>query len=252
MEKGSFVIRLFLYASLVSLIWLGSYVILSEVFSVAETAPETPGESVTPAVNLPVTASSQWSVLAVVDEEREVTEFWFRYADFLGDMMVFVTVPVTTKAELTTGGHEVLKVHNPELPELFMISDLCRIFSEETWCMAAEEVGVALLGLRPKECYVLEKEAFARMTETTEGQLHFVTPVSVKETIADAVEHAVTDDTLREELVYWESYLDMERIYYKTLPGEALAEEYRPDFAEIQQLVERIQTGRVEGSEEER
>lgn len=246
MKKGSFVLRLFLCASLVSLVWLGGYVFLSEVFAVPETAPTVPEQSVTPAVDLPVPVSAQWSVLVVVDEEREVTAFSFRYADFLSDTMTFVSVPVNTKAELVKGGHEVLSVHNPELPELFMVSDMCRIFSEETWCMAAEEVGVSLLGLRPKECYVIEKALYERMTEQKDGETRFVVPESLKDTIVTVVKQAVTDDTLREELVYLESYGDMDRIVYRKLPGEASAEEYHPAFAEISRMVERLQAGMPE------
>jgi hypothetical protein len=169
MKKGSRILQLFLYASLVSLVWLGSYVALSEMFQIKEVTPNRPAEEITPAIGLPTTSSSLWSVLVVKDEENEVTEFMFRYADFLADTMVFVNVPVNTKAELASGGYEVLKVHNPELPELFMLSDLCRIFSEATWCMAAEEVGVALLGIRPKECYVIGKTMYESMTETVDG-----------------------------------------------------------------------------------
>ncbi len=249
MKKGSLVLRLFLYASLVSLVWLGGYVGLTEMFSVEETAPETLPETVTPAVHLPTTVSSVWSVLAVTDEEKEVTAFLFRYADFLADTMVFIEVPTNTKAELAAGGYEVLSVHNPEVPELFMVSDLCRIFSEETWCTAAAEVGVSLLGVRPKECYILEESLYEQMTESVEGQVRFKIPVSVKDTITEAVEHAVTDDSLREELLYLESYLDMKNIRYVSLPGEASAEEYHPEFGEIQTLVERVQAG-VHGTEE--
>ena len=85
MKKGSFALRLFLYASLVSLVWLGSYVIFSELFAVKETAPDKPQAQVTKAPELPVPVSSQWSVLAVVNEESEVTAFLFRYADFSAD-----------------------------------------------------------------------------------------------------------------------------------------------------------------------
>ena len=243
MKKGSFGLQLFLYASLVSLIWLGGYVILSEVFSVEVKKPEKPAETVTPAEELPNPVSAQWSVLAVVDEEKEVTEFMFRYADFLADTLVFVNVPTNTKAELAAGGYEVLSVHNPELPELFMISDLCRIFSEETWCMAAEEVGAALLGIRPKECYFLEKATYDSLTERTEGVTRFRIPDSVKDTVFTITAHAVTNDSLEAELLYWESYLDLNDIYYRTLPGEASAEEYRPDYNGIQSMTEQFQTG---------
>ena len=243
MKKGSLALRLFLYASLVSLVWLGGYVILSEVFAVPEVVSGKEPEQVTPVADVPVAVSSQWSVLVVTDEEREVSKFFFRYADYLSDGMVFIEVPVNTKAELPSGGYEVLNVHNPELPELFMISDMCRIFSEETWCMAAEEVGVALLGVRPKECYVIEEAFFEELTETVDGQVRFRTPASVKDTIVAVADRAVTDDTLREELLYVESYLDMEEIVYRTLPGEALAEEYRPEFGKIQQMLEQLQMG---------
>lgn len=252
MKKGSFALRLFLYASLVSLIWLGGYVVLSEVFSVKVTIPENPAETVTPAGVLANPVSTQWSVLAVVDEEKEVTEFLFRYADFLADTLVFIDVPTNTKAELAAGGYEVLSVHNPELPELFMISDLCRIFSEETWCMAAEEAGAALLGIRPKECYFIEKAVYDSLTERMDGAVRFKTPDSVKDTILTVTKHAVTNDSLQAELLYWESYLDLDEIYYRTLPGENSAEEYRPDYGRIQSMTEQFQTGVFREEDEKR
>lgn len=243
MKKGSLALRLFLYASLVSLVWLGGYVVLSEMFAVREDAPKAPETGVTPAVDVPMTVASQWSVLAVVDEEKEVETFMFRYADFLADAMVFIEVPVNTKVELVKGGYEMLNVHNPELPELFMVSDLCRIFSEETWCMAAEEAGVSLLGIRPKECYVIEEVLYDRMTEQTEGETRFVVNGELMDTVVAVSEQALTNDTLKEELVYLESYSDMDRIIYRNLPGEASAEEYHPDFDKIQRMVEGLQAG---------
>jgi len=242
-KKGSNLLQLFLYASLVSLVWLGGYVLLSELFSVKEEFQKEPSVSITPAVRLPETPGTIWSVLVVTDEEKEVTEFFFRYADFLSDKLVFVEVPVTTKAELETGGYEVLKVHNPELPELFMITDLCRIFSEETWCMAAEEVGVSLLGERPRECYVIDKSFYEGITEVRDGRREFKVPESVKETVIATAEHAVTDDTPEAELLYWESYSDVEDVYYKTLPGKASPEEYQPDITEFRRMAEEFRAG---------
>jgi len=243
MKKGSNLLQLFLYASLVSLIWLGGYVLLSELFTIKEDAEKGPSTVATPEIRLPETSGTMWSVLAVTDEENDITKFFLRYADFLSDKLVFVEVPVNTKVELETGGYEVLRVHNPELPELFMISDLCHIFSEETWCMAAEEVGVSLLGGRPKECYVADKVFYESITESVNGKTEFRKPESVKETIVAATEHAVTNDTLGEELLYWESYLDIEDIYYKLIPGKASPEEYQPDIGALRQMAEEFRLG---------
>lgn len=243
MKKGSFALKLFLYASLVSLLWLGGYVVLSGLFSEQETMPEQPEAEATPEVSLPVPMAMQWSVLAVINEEKDVTTFLLRYADFVADAMAFVEVPVNTKAELAPGGYEVLSVYNPELPELFMISDMCHIFSEETWCMAAEEVGLALLGVRPKECYIMEEEIYGQLTEEVEGRIRFSEVLPLREAITLATEHAVTKDTLLQELVYLESYRDLDMIQYSKLPGESLAEEYKPDMQKIQQLVQNLQAG---------
>lgn len=243
MKKGSFALKLFLYASLVSLLWLGGYVVLSGFFPVQEIEPERPEAEATPEVSLPIPVSMQWSVLAVINEEKDVTTFLLRYADFVADAMVFTEVPVTTKAELTAGGYEVLSVYNPELPELFMISDMCHIFSRETWCMAAEEVGLALLGVRPKECYIIEEEIYGKLTTETEGKIRFSETLPVKEAIVLATEHAVTKDTLSREMVYLESYRDLDTIRYIRLPGESLAEEYKPETQKIQQLVQNLQAG---------
>jgi len=246
LKKGSSFLQLFLYASLVSLVWLGSYVLLSEIVTIKDESEKEPSAMVTPAVRLPETTASMWSVLVVRDADENVTEFFLRYADFLSDKLVFVEVPVNTKIELETGGYEVLRVHNPELPELFMISDLCRIFSEETWCMAAEEIGVSLLGGRPKECYVVDREFFESITENVNERREFQIPASVKETIVAAVDCAVTNDTLEEELLYWESYLDVEDIYYRMLPGKASPEEYRPDIGAFRQMAEAFRSGNFE------
>lgn len=243
MKKGSLILRLFLYASLVSLVWLGCYVLLSELFAVSETQRPEPVPEVTQAVSLPNPVSAQWSVLVVVDEASEVTAFLLRYADFLADALVFVEVPVNTKAELTSGGYEVLNVYNPEIPEMFMVSDLCKIFSEETRCMAAEEVGVSLLGVRPKECYIVEESVYEEITELVDGKRRFKSGLSVKEVISSVTEYGRTDDTIKEEMVYWESYRDIDTIVYRVLPGEASAQEYRPDLNETAHLVENLRTG---------
>lgn len=243
MKKGSLALRLFLYISLFSLVWLGSYITLSGAFAVQEPSKEPPKEQEPSAAYLPDTLSSYWSVLAVTDGERKVAAFFLRYADFLNDTLVFVEVPVDTKAELSGGGYEVLSVHNPELPELFMLSELCSFFSEETLCMAAQEVGASFLGVRPKTCYILEKAAFEELTERTKDGIRFALKDSVKDTIVKVTERALTDRSLKEEMVYLESYLDVKRVIYRRLPGKAEAQEYRPDAAGIREMVEAYQTG---------
>jgi len=246
MKKGSFALRLFLYASLVSLIWLGGYVLLSEVFAVEETVPEKPSEEIRTEAELPATSSARWSALAVTDEAGEVTEFLFRYGDFVSDALVFIRVPVNTKVELENGGYEVLRVHNPELPKLFMVSDLCRIFSGETLCMALEEIGVALFGIRPKDCYIMEQVTYEQLTEPVDGRRQFTSGGSVKETVKTALAHSLTTASLEEEMLYWESYLDVDKVVYTILPGTASAQEYRPDKAEIQRMVQNLQAGLFE------
>lgn len=243
MKKGSPALRVFLYASLVSLVWLGGYVLLSGLFAVPEKNHTSSVQTPTPAVALPNPAATRWSVLAVQNEEREITSFWIRYADFLADTLMFVEVPVDTKAELTSGGYEVLAVYNPEVPEMFMVSDLCHIFSEETRCMAAEEVGVSLLGVRPKECYIIEESFFEEMTETVNGERRFRTGLSVKEVISAVTKQALTNGAPEEEMVYLESYRDIDRIVYQKLPGISSAQEYQPDFDGIAVMMERIQNG---------
>lgn len=246
MKKGSFALRLFLYASLFSLVWLGGYVALSGIFTVPEEPLNTTISEITPTPTIPEPVFAQWSVLIVKDEEKDVTSFLLRYADFLADTLVFLDVPVDTKVELTAGGHEMLNVHNPEVPDLFMVSDLCRIFSKETWCMAAEEVGAALLGVRPEECYFIEEAVYGSITETIEGEVQFLSGVSVRDMIVTVAQKAITNDTLKEEMVYWESYQDMEQLKYRVLPGQRTAEEYRPDFEEITGMVERFRNGKFE------
>ncbi len=243
MKKGSFAIRLFLYASLFSLVWLGAYVGLSGVFSVKELSGNEVKSTPAPTPELPNPVASYWSVLVVTEENGTVARFYLRYADFLNDFLAFVEVPVNTKAELSAGAYEVLRVHNPEIPELFKVSELCRIFSDETLCMAAAEVAAGFLGERPKGCYVLEGETFRSIVrETKEGE-RFVVPDSVKDTILTVFEHSLTDRTLAEELIYTEGYLDIGEIYYTTLPGVAAAEEYLPDLNGIREMAENYRLG---------
>lgn len=248
MKKGSFAIRLFLYASLFSLIWLGAYIGLSGAFEVtepdggAETAP-------TPVPDLPNPVSSFWTALAVKDEKGAVTRFFLQYADFLADTLVFVEVPVNTKVELTAGACEVLRVHNPETPELFMISELCELFSEKTVCMAAAEVAVGLLGERPRVCYLLEEGTYLSFTEETKEGMRFLSPPSVKTAILTAYQHSVTDRTLAEELVYTESYQKVEQVIYDILPGTQAAQEYVPDREKIGSMVEAYHIGQFEQRE---
>lgn len=250
MKKGSLALRIFLYISLFSLVWLGTYITLSGTFFVKEPPAALPKEESPSMTVLPETLSSYWSVLAVEDEEHKVTAFFLRYADFLRDVLVFVEVPVDTKAELSGGAYEVLSVYNPEMPELFMLSELCRIFSEETRCMAAQEAGAALLGIRPKTSCILEKAVYETLVERTKDEVRFVVPDSIKDTIITAAEHSLADRSLKEELVYLESYRDVKRIFYRRLPGKAQAQEYRPDFGKIKEMTEAYQEGKFTENEE--
>lgn len=244
MKKGSVALKVFLYASLFSLVWLGAYVGLSGVFSVKEPSTGSEGSKPPVSADLPETVSSYWSVLAVVDEEQKVTEYFLRYADFLEDTLAFVEVPTDTKVELPAGGYEVLSVHNPEIPELFMVSELCGFFSEETLCMAATETAVGILGVRPKACYILKEALFDTLTEQTSEGKRFLKPASVKDTIVIASKNALTDRTLEEELIYTESYRDVKAVLYRDLPGKAEAQEYIPDWAGIKEMVEAYRMGR--------
>lgn len=216
---------------------------LSELFSVEEPKKEEGGGGIPPTVQLPEPKAVQWSVLAVRDEEGEVTDFWIRYGNFRADVLVFMEIPTDTKVELAAGGYEVLKVHNPELPKLFMISDMCRIFSEETMCMAAEEIGTALLGVRPTESYVIGEEIYSVLTTKENGRLYFEQDGSVEEKIVLVTANAITNDTKEEELAYWESYSDVDCIYYMRLPGRDGAQEYVPDADKIAEMVNCLETG---------
>lgn len=250
MKKGSFVLRLFLYVSLVSLLWLGGYMALSELFSVEEPKKDETGETNLSGIQLPDPKTKQWSVLVVADEEGEVTDFWVRYGDFRADVLAFIEIPIDTKVELAAGGYEILKVHNPELPKLFMISDMCRIFSEETMCMAAEEIGTALLGVRPTESYIIGTDDYAALTKKDGGRIYFEREGSVEEKIMTLTANAITNDTAEEELVYWESYSDLDYIYYLRLPGRNGAQEYVPDGEKIAEMVSCLETGTFEQIEQ--
>lgn len=243
MKKGNRLLQLFLYGSLVSLVWLGAYVGLSSAFAVEQPAAPAPTPTLLPTQQSLAPMSAYWSAVAVVDGEGEVTEFFLRYTDFLGDATAVVRVPVDTKAELAGGAWEVLRVHNPELPELFMISELCRLFTEDTRCMAVAEVGSALLGERPKTVFLLEEPLFQSMIQKDKNGWKFALTASVKDTIVSVVKGAATDTTLAQELVYTESYRDMKQVLYRTLPGSRNAQEFVPDYAEIAEMMQEFRVG---------
>ena len=222
---------------------------LSGLFFVEEPKRNEASEGTAPTVQLPQPKAVQWSVLAVRDEEGEITDFWIRYGNFKDDVLVFMEIPTDTKVELASGGYEILKVHNPELPKLFMVSDLCRIFSEETMCMAAEEIGTALLGVRPTESYIIGEQLYDSLTKRENGRLYFHREGSVEEKIVSAAENAVTNDTAEEELAYWESYSDVDCIIYLRLPGREGAQEYVPDREKITEMVGRLESGDFDGTE---
>lgn len=243
MKKGNRLLRLFLYGSLVSLVWLGAYVGLSSAFTVKQPTAPAPTPTVLPAQQSLTPVSAYWSAVAVVDGEGEVTEFFLRYVDFIRDATVFVRVPVDTKAELAGGAWEVLRVHNPELPELFMISELCRLFTEDTRPMAVAEVGTALLGERPKTAFLLKEPLFRSLVQTDKDGWKFALTASVKDVIVSVVQGAATDTTLAEELVYTEGYRDMKQVLYKTLPGNRNAQEFVPAYAEIAEMIQEFHEG---------
>jgi len=243
MKKGRFAIRCFLYASLFCLVWLGAYMGLTGMFAVAEPSEQEAEVTPTPIPGLLSPVHSYWSAVVVVDEENTVTEFLLQYADFLADALVFVKVPTDTKSELSAGAYEVLSVHDPEIPELFMVSELSAIFSEEMLCMAAAEVAAGFLGERPKTCYIIEDAVYRSLTETTREGERFLVPDSVKDTIVAVHENAVTDRTLEEELMYTESYRDIKNTFYYMLPGTEAAQEYVPDHNGIKEMVEAYRVG---------
>lgn len=243
MKKGSMTLRLFLYASLFSLVWLGAYVGISGVMSVKDSGDG--GLRATPTIvaDIPQPESSYWSVLAVVNEEHKVSRLYLRYADFLEDVLVFVEVPVDTKVELPAGGYEVLSVYHPEIPELFMVSEFCDIFSEDTLCMALAEAFSGMLGTRPKACYITENSVFEMLTEQTKEGVRFIKPKSVKETIMLVTSRSLSDRETEEELVYTESYADVKQVLYHRLPGEDRAQEYVPDSEGIGKMTDRYRKG---------
>ena len=110
-------------------------------------------------------------------------------------------------------------------------------------CMAAEEIAVSLLGVRPTESYIIGEESYSAMTEKEDGRLYFKRNGSVEETIVQVASNAITNDTAKEELAYWESYTDVDCIYYLRLPGRDGAQEYVPDGEKIAEAVGCLETG---------
>ena len=89
----------------------------------------------------------------------------------------------------------------------------------------------------------MEESVYEEITELVDGKRRFKSGLSVKEVISSVTEYGRTDDTIKEEMVYWESYRDIDTIVYRVLPGEASAQEYRPDLNETAHLVENLRTG---------
>ena len=102
---------------------------------------------------------------------------------------------------------------------------------------------MSLLGVRPKECYVLEERVYEEITELVDGKRRFKSGLPVNEVISSVTEHGVTNDTVKEEMVYWESYRDLDAVLYRMLPGSASAQEYHPDLNGIAQLTEKLHAG---------
>ena len=94
----------------------------------------------------------------------------------------------------------------------------------------------------------MEQSAYEQLTELVDGKRRFKENGSVRESVRTALEHSVTTASLEGEMLYWESYLDVDKVVYLTLPGEASAQEYRPDREEIKRLVQNLQAGLFEES----
>lgn len=246
MDKDGMLLKIFVCASIGSLIWLGSFVLLSGFFEVqTQTKPETvpvPSQN----LELPVVYSSGFTVIAVRGEQDEITDFYLQYADFLRDSLVFVRVPTDTQIELSAGAYEVLRVHRPEMPKLFMLSELLSLAREELFCMAAEEAMGGLLGVRPKACYLLPEELFSELTGKSDAGLQFLAPESMVDTVLTVQHRAVTDRTEKEALIYTESYCDIKNVFYQVLPGEAQTSGYRPDSDAVSEMAQRFEAGMFE------
>lgn len=247
MKKDGMALYIFLCAAFGSLFWLGSFVFLSGAF---EVKLEEKREPVTPPAvveaDLPVIYPSGFYVIAVSDEEGKIAHFFVQYADFIRDTLVFVEVPENTKLEFSAGAYEVLSVHKPEIPKLFLLSELLSITSKELFCMAAEEAVAGLFGVRPKACYLMGEEQFEGLTKMTEEGIRFLPPESVRETMSDVQNNSVTDQSLKDILVYTESYKDIREIYYRRLPGDDGSGEYRPDLLAAKEMAERLGVGLFE------
>lgn len=246
MEKDGMLLKVFLCASLGSLIWLGSFVLLSGAFEVRIGQKKAPVPQQTSVTELPTVYSSGWTIFAAEGENGELAAFYLQYADFIRDTLVFVRVPADTKIELSSGAFEVLRVHRPEMPKLFMISELRAIAGEDLFCMAAEEAMGSLLGVRPKGCYLLPKKLFDRIFEENDGKLKFRSEESVPEIIRRVQETAVTDKKAAETMVFTESYCDIKEIYSYTIPGSEQQAGYRTDPELVKEMTERFLAGLFE------
>lgn len=246
MEKNSLMLKIFLCVSLGSLIWLGSFVALSEAFEVKTEPYQTPQITSEPSESLFTAYAKSFTIVAAEDEEHSITEMSLVYMDCTTDTLVVLTVPTNTKIEFSAAAYEVLRVYRPDMPKLFMISELAHSFSEELFCMAAEEAIGGLLGVRPKSCVLVSEATYHALFEQTEQGARLKKPKSVKDTIAAVYRYGISDRSLSEALLYTESYLDLKEIYYGVIPGENLLQEYRPDGDKMRQMAESFAVGSYE------
>lgn len=251
MKKKSLFVPFFLYGSLFCILWLAGVLMFTALFQVkplqnAET-PETPGTQ----TMLPTPISSGFSVLAVVSEDESLVQMYLCHTDFVRDTMSLISVPMNTRTELSRASLEVLSSYQPEMPSLFMPTELYRLFPGKKFCMAAEEMFSGLLGTRPKACYVIHEKLFETFTKKKNGTIEFIAPKDIRKLLLTIHRTEITNRTETEDLIYLESYRDIGALTVSVLPGKDEVQFFRPDTEALAELVLLLTEGR-NLSEEER
>lgn len=240
MKNAKMIIAVTAALSLSVLILLGGYALLSGIFKI----PEPKRKPVVTPVKAPSvsTETSFWTAIAVQGEDEELERLYLQYTDCIRDVVVFTEIPTDTKAELSLGALEVLRVYRPEMPKLFRVSELMTLSNEPVFCLALQEIVMELTGVRPRGCVLVGKETWEE--QTGGGSVPFETTGTPAEVITAILEKSIAKDLdLETELVYSESFADIRTVFYRTLPGNYEGGEYLPNTALFRAIAQRYAVG---------
>lgn len=240
MKQTKMIVGISVTVSLTILILLGGYAFLSGVFKV----PEPKRKPIVMPAGEPIvnTETSFWTAIAISAEDGALERLYLQYTDCIRDTVIFTEIPTDTKAELSLGALEVLRVYRPEMPKLFHVSELMTLSKEPVFCLALQEVVAELTGTRPRGCILIDKDTWEKRLGSVD------TPFEAMGTPAEIIEDILKKSTAKdlvweEELVYSESFADVRTVFYRTLPGTYEGGEYLPNAALFREFAQQYTVG---------